>query len=203
MSQQPDTRVASQSELNKFVEVVDEFKTNLARLTSPEFERQVYAFDNPALHQDYGKAVVQARALNSTIDATVGAWNAFKRGYLAATDASSTVIGDAIDEIRSWFGYKPAGDLGRYELAGLGAIQIPAAAWVAGIIAAALVLNRTMAAIFVQVEAAKLQRENPGMSREVALQKAKDSLPSLFGAGITVPLVIAGIAAVWLLSNRK
>ena len=93
---------ASQAELNKFVRVVDEFKAKHAKLISPETSKAVYASKNLALISDYNKTVAQGNALNSSINALVGAWNAFKSGYGSAISATSTVIGDAIDEIRSW-----------------------------------------------------------------------------------------------------
>lgn len=110
---------ASQAELNKFVKVVDEFKAKLARLKLPETRRKVYATGNQKMISDYESAVTRGNALNGTIAALVGAWNAFKRGYKTVTDTTSTVIGDAIDEIRSWFGYKPMGCYGE----GLGYVE--------------------------------------------------------------------------------
>lgn len=99
---------ASQAELNRFVEVVDEFKRKFAKLTSDDMRRQVLASGDAKLQSDYNTAVSRGRALNATIETTVGAWNAFKSGYRAVTDVTSTWIGDAVDEIRSWFGYDPA-----------------------------------------------------------------------------------------------
>lgn len=101
---------ASQAELNKFVKVVDEFKAKFAKLIDPATRAQVYASKNGNMISDYETAVVRGRALNNTIISLVGVWDAFKRGYAKVTDQTSMVIGDAIDEIRSWFGYKPMGE---------------------------------------------------------------------------------------------
>ena len=105
---------ASQAELNRFVKVVDEFKAKYARLIAPATKAQVYASGNQKMIADYETAVVRGNALNRSIAALVGAWAAFKRGYAAVTDTTSMYIGDAIDEIRSWFGYDPAHGIGEY-----------------------------------------------------------------------------------------
>ena len=105
---------ATQTELNKFVKVVDEFKAKYARLISSATRNDVYATKNATLISDYETAVVRGRALNATIDSMVGMWSAFKRGYATVTDVTSTAIGDAIDTIRSWFGYDPAPGIGHY-----------------------------------------------------------------------------------------
>lgn len=102
---------ATQAELNRFVKVVDEFKANLSRLKSPEYKTRVLQSGDSRLISDYNTAVVRGDALNRSIAALVGAWAAFKRGYAAVTDTTSMYIGDAIDEIRSWFGYKPMGNV--------------------------------------------------------------------------------------------
>ena len=107
---------ASQAELNRFVEVVDKFKANFAKLNAPETRSAVLASGDAKLQSDYQSALSRGRALNTTIETTVGAWNAFKSGYAAVTDRTSTIIGDAIDEIRSWFGYDPAPGIGNYAL---------------------------------------------------------------------------------------
>ncbi len=104
----------SQPALNKFAKNIDEFKAKFAKLINPQTRAQVYASGNQKMISDYETAVVRGNALNRSINALVGAWDAFKRGYKAVTDQTSMVIGDAIDEIRSWFGYKPAGGIGCY-----------------------------------------------------------------------------------------
>ena len=72
---------ATQTELNKFVKVVDEFKAKFALLISPVTRARIYASNNPALIADYEKTVSRSNALNVSIDALVGAWTAFKSGY--------------------------------------------------------------------------------------------------------------------------
>ena len=193
-----DSGAATQTELNKFVKVVDEFKAKYARLISPATRNDVYATKNATLISDYESAVSRGGALNSSINALVGAWNVFKRGYASVTDVTSTAIGDAVDEIRSWFGYKPMGDL-QIGLGALGLVQIPAAIGVAGIIGAALVLIAAMNRIFIATEASRIQRENPGTSRAVALRQAEAGLPSFIPGGLTPLMIAAGAVAL----NRR
>ena len=59
---------ATQTELNKFVKVVDEFKAKFQLLISPATRAQVYASNNPALISDYESAVSRGSALNSSIN---------------------------------------------------------------------------------------------------------------------------------------
>lgn len=186
---------ATEQEMNRFVRVVDEFMANYAKLTDPKLRSDVYASRNSALIADYEQASQQAGALKTTIEATTGAWNAAKRAYANVTDETSMIIGDAVDEIRSWFGYKPMG--------GLGAIQLPAAAWIAGIVSAAYLLNKTMTQIFVQVETARMLRADPTLTREQALTRATNAMKSSFFGQATVPLLIAAGLAVYLLFGRK
>lgn len=200
---------ASQAELNKFVKVVDEFKANYARLILPATRAEVYAMNNPAMISDYESAVSRGAILNSTIANLVGAWNAFKSGYAKVTDTTSTVIGDAIDEIRSWFGYDPAPGIGCYMqglggLGMLGAIQIPAAVAIAGIVSAALLLNSMMNKIFVNLQANKIQAASPGTNRGDALAQAQRGLSTFFPTSLSLPMLAAGAIALYLvLGNRK
>ena len=192
---------ASQTELNKFVKVVDEFQAKYLLSISPAIRAQVYATNNPALISDYETTVTRGGVLNTSINTLVGAWNAFKSGYAAVTDVTSTVIGDAIDEIRSWFGYKPMGDLP--PLGTLGVIQIPAAVAVAGIITAGMVLIAAMNGIFIALEANKIQRENPSVSRAVAIRQAEAGLPSFIPGGITPVMIGLGALALWMILGAK
>lgn len=199
-----DSGAATQTELNKFVKVVDEFKAKYARLILPATRSQVYATNNAALISDYETAVSRGGTLNSTINTLVGTWNAFRRGYAAVTDTTSMVIGDAIDEIRSWFGYDPAPGIGALPGLGvLGLVQIPAAVAVAGVIAAALVLIAGMNRIFISIEANKIQRENPSISRAVAIRQAEAGLPSFIPGGLTPVMIAAGALALWLILGSK
>jgi len=201
---------ATQTELNKFVKVIDKFKEKYARLILPATRAEVYATQNATLISEYETAVSRGRVLNSTIDTMVGAWSAFKRSYSSVTDVTSTVIGDAIDEVRSWFGYKPAGDLGdlllRGHVAGLGAlgiVQIPAAVAIAGVIGTALVLIAAMNRIFISIEASRIQLENPSISRAVAIRQAEAGLPSFIPGGITPIMIGVGALALWLILGSK
>ena len=203
-------------EMNKFVQTVDEFMANYAKLISPETKAGVYATKNPALINDYENAVSQSRILKRTIEATVGAWNAAKKGWASVTSTTSIAIGDAIDTIRGWFGYEPAGgepatEMGVYDissitggtLGALGVIQLPAAAWIAGIIASALLLNGTMNKIFISIEASRIQRADPTISRERALSAASKIVSTDFFGKATLPLIVAGLLAAYLLLGNK
>lgn len=216
---------ASQAELNKFVKVVDEFKANYARLILPATRAEVYATQNSAMISDYETAVSRGAMLNTTIENLVGAWNAFKSTYANVTDKTSLVIGDAIDKVRSWFGYDPAAGFGEFipqgefkpydgwaggygtpysQLAGLAAIQIPAAVAIAGIVSAALLLNSMMNKIFVNLQANKIQKANPNLDRGAALEQAQKGLTSFFPTSLSVPMLAAGAFALYLiLGNRK
>jgi len=184
---------ASPQEMNRFVSEVNSFMKNYARLIQPGTRADVYATGNSAIISDYESAVSQARILKRTIEATTGAWNAAKAAYSTVTGITSTGIGDAIDEIRSWFGYDPATGVG-----GLGIVQLPAAAWIAGIISAAYLLNATMNKIFIAIEATKITRADPTISRERALALAKSAVSSPFFGNATLPLLTAGALALYL-----
>jgi hypothetical protein len=197
-------RAASQAELNKFVEVVDEFKAKYARLQLPATRQAVYASGDQRLISDYETTLTRAGALDRTIDTLVGAWGAFKRGYAAVTDRTSTVIGDAIDEIRSWFGYDPAPGIGCYTPMGsLAGLQIPAAVAVAGVISAAMIIIAAMNRIFTTLEANRIQRENPDLPRSAALEQARRGLPSFLPAGIGMGTLALGALALWLVLGDK
>lgn len=208
---------ATPQEMNRFVKEVDSFMANYSKLTSADTRTKVAVSNNPALLNDYNSAVSQARILKSTIEGTVGAWNTAKAGWRAITDITSTVIGDAIDEIRSWFGYKPMGNLsaydispisggslGNYSLGSLGIVQLPAAVWIAGIVSAAFLLNQAMHKIFVSLEASSIMRANPTISRAQALTAASQAVKTMsFFGGATVPLIIAAGLAAFLILGKK
>ena len=190
-------RAATESEMNEFVRKVDDFM-NLRKKLIME-GANVRALNDPELEREYYLVVRQADALRNTIEATTGMWYDFKTWWQSqVTDRASMAIGDAVDWIRSQFGYKPMG--------GLGAFQVVPALWIGGILTAVIVIMKSMDAILIKVEAAKLQRET-GMSRERALQVAKDVYdPGLFG-GTTrnIALLAALGVGVWLLysGNKK
>lgn len=199
---------ASQQELSKFVRIVDEFMSKYDKLNTPAMRAQVYATNNSAFQDDYEIALGRGRILKRTIEQTIGAWTAARGQYEKITDTTSPAIGDAIDEIRSWFGYDPDGGLSVYRagLSGLGAIQLPAAAvgavWIAGIIASATVLITAFDRIFVTVNANKIQAQNPNVSRDEAIRRAQSALPSVFGSFGWKTLLVGG-AAVYLIFGRK
>jgi len=196
---------ANPQQMNRFVQVVDDFMKRYALLTSDATRKRVFDTNDAALINDYNTQVSRGKALKATIEGTVGAWNAAKREWSKITDATSTAIGDAVDEIRSWFGYKPAGDLSGYgNLAGLGALQIPAAAWVAGIITAAVLATKAIDEILVRIEATRIQQET-GKPRAQALSEAKDIYRNaLFADPLQIPklLLIAG-GLYYLIAVRK
>jgi len=206
---------ATPQELNRFVQSVDEFFSNYAKLISPAMRAQVYATGNAAVIADYESAKSQGAILKTTIEATTGAWALAKRAYSAATGATSTVIGDVIDEVRSWFGYKPAGGLGYLAACNcpapglgavgyLGVVQAPAAAWVAGILGAVYLANQAMNKVFIFVAANQIQAADPTLTRAQALAAAADTIKGegIIGA-ITLPLVAAALLAAFLLFGRK
>jgi len=203
---------ASPQEMNRFVKAVDEFMAKYAKLILPATRTQVYASANPALISDYESAVKQGRILKATIGNTVGAWNAAKSAWASVTGVTSTVIGDAIDEIRSWFGYDPETGLSAYDpspisggtLGLLGVVQLPAAAWIAGILGAVYLLNQTMNKIFVSIEATRIQKANPTISRSQALVAASQAVKTSRFFGIaTLPLIAAAALAAWFLFGRQ
>jgi hypothetical protein len=190
------------------VKVVDEFKAKLARLKAPETRARVMASGDPVLIREYETAVIRGNALNNSIASLVGAWAAFKRGYARVTDTTSTVIGDAVDEIRSWFGYEPAGGIGCYYNSQLGAAPLVAApiaaVAVAGVISAAVILNNLMNKIFIKIEATNIQEQNPNISRGDALAQARTGIesPGLFG-GVTPIMLGVGALALYLIFAQK
>jgi hypothetical protein len=218
-------------EMNQFVKTVDEFMANYAKLISPETKGQVYATGNPTLISNYENAVTQSRILKRTIEATVGAWNVAKKAWASVTGVTSTFIGDAIDTVRSWFGYDPASGVTRDGMDGLGClgcpanecencpvinhggpvsgmgalgiVQLPAAAWIAGIIAAAYLLNGTMKKIFISIEATRIIKADPNISRGRALEMASSAVSTNFFGSATMPLIAAGLIAVYFLLGSK
>lgn len=179
-------------EKNRFVRTVDEFMENYTFLLSRETQNKVYGMGDPALNAEYENMINNAGRLRGVILTTVGAWEQARAALTSVTDVTSMYIGDAIDEIRSWFGYDPTRGLN-----GLGVFQLPAAAWMIGIISAAVLLNSAMSKLFIKIETASLVRSgvNPGE----ALRIASNALaPSLLG-GVNKTLLIGGALALFLL----
>lgn len=199
-------------EMNKFVATIDEFMLKLAKLNSPQMRQTAYASGDQVLIDDYEITLGRAKGLAATIETTTGAWTAAKSAYSAVTDQTSILIGDAIDEIRSWFGAGPKADLSGQNLSGqnlsrcnlgaLGLVQLPAAAWIAGILAAAYIAIRSMDAIFIRLDASRLQREDPTISRDQAISRARTaSAIGSFFSFQAAPLLIGGALALWLVWN--
>lgn len=176
-------------EMNRFVKEVDEFMQKYAKLTSPDMQQKVYDAGDPVLMNDYKSAVNRATMLKNTIEATTGAWASAKKAYASVTDVTSMWIGDAVDEIRSWFTDN--------NVQGLGVLQLPAAAWVAGIVASAYIMNSLMSKIFVRVDVARLVAQ--GVDPAQALQTAQSAAAPAFFEALNIPLLIGGGLAVWLL----
>lgn len=184
----------TKTELNKFVQTVDDFLAMKNKVASRRAE--VYATNDPELISDYESFVSKADILQSTIESTVGAWNAAKAEYAKITDTTSTAIGDAIDEIRSWFGYDPAPGIGF-----LGIIQLPAAAWIAGIIAAAALLWRMGNSLMTRIDAATIaRRENIPYSE--ALTKAADANRFKLVSKDTVTIIAGAALLAWYLWQK-
>ncbi len=242
---------ANPQEMNRFVKSVDEFFANYEKLTTPAMRNQVSLSGQPELIADYQAAVSRGATLSQTIQGTVGAWTVAKSAWATVTGATSTMIGDAIDEIRSWFGYEPAGGVGFYDpspisggtlgqwrsaisplgqwrgsgtpnpgtlgtydpspisggrLGALGAIALPAAAWVATILGAVYLMNQAMGKLFIWVDANSIQKADPTISREKALDVAARTAArgGLFGdAGKILPLLAAIALGAYLLLGQK
>ena len=195
----PANAPATEAEMNHFVREIDKFMELRKELLAETHNVDAMRTSDPELWRDYDLVMRQADALKRTIEATTGIWYDFKSWWATnVTDKTSMVIGDWVDEIRSWFGYDPSG--------GLGAFQILSAAWIAGIIAAAAIIIKSMNAVLIRIEAAKLQRET-GMPRDRALQLAKDTYaPGFFGGagmGFSFAMLAAVGIGIWLFFGKK
>lgn len=218
---------ASPEQMNIFVAEVDTFMANYAKLILPSTRAEVYASGNPTLIANYDSAVSKGRSLKMAIEGTVGAWSAAKRAWSSVTDVTSTVIGDAVDWLRGLWGAGPlpdlqaydvspisGGQLGRYDvspisggqLGALGAIQLPVAAWVAGIISAAYLLNASINKIWISIEATRIQKSNPNISRDDAINAAAGAVRRAGFLGdidLTLPLIAAAALAAFLIFGKK
>jgi len=188
---------ASQSQMNDFVRVIDEFMQKYARLISPQTRSEVYASGNAGLISEYEKAVSRGGMLKTNIEVVTGAWAAAKRAYSSVTDTTSMAIGDAIDWIKGLFDGGP-------QVGGLGIIQIPAMAWVVGTIAAGAALILSIDRIFITLEANRIQRDSPGTSRDVAIRQAKGAIGLDVFGDVKQLAVIGALAFVaWLYFGQK
>lgn len=216
---------ASPEQVSLFVKKTDEFFAKYAKLTSPEFRAKVYATQDQSIISAYESELNRAAGIKTAINATVGVWQTFKSGYAAVTDTTSTIIGDAIDEIRSWFGYKPAGGFSAYDvspisggqlglysvspisggqLGALAAIPFITAVWITGILALLVVSVRAQDKIFMWVDAWFIKRNDPNISTGEALDKAAQiqARGGLF-EGAALPLLAAAAIAAFLIFGKK
>lgn len=222
---------ASPEQVSLFIRKTDEWYAKYLKLISPEFRAQVYATRDSQIISAYESEVNRASGIKTAINATVGTWAAFKRGYIAVTDVTSTVIGDVVDWWRSLWGYEPAGELSAYtirdvspisggrlgaygirdvspisggQLGALGAIQIVTAVWVTGILAVLVLSVRGMDKIFIWVDAWAIKRSDPTISTGDALDKAAQiaARGGLF-AGAALPLIAAAAIAAFLIFGKK
>lgn len=222
---------ASPEQVSLFIRKTDEWYAKYLKLVSPEFRAQVYATRDSQIISAYESEVNRATALKRTINATVGVWATFKRGYTAVTDVTSTIIGDAIDWFRGIFGGGPAADLGVYtirdvspisggrlgaytirdvspisggQLGALGAIPLITAVWITGILAVLVLSVRGMDKIFIWVDAWAIKRNDPTISTGDALDKAAQiaARGGLF-AGTALPLLAAAALAAFLIFGKK
>jgi hypothetical protein len=184
---------ATSGQMNEFVREVDKFFQNYAQLILPQTKADVYATGDAKLIADYDSAVNKGAALKTSIEKVTGAWKAAKSAYLSMTDKTSMILGDAVDWLKGLWGDNPN--------AGLGALQIPAAAFVIGAIGAAVLLNRAMDKIFISIEASRIQRADSSIPRDVALERAKNAVSSNLFGGITLPLIGVALAALWFASR--
>lgn len=194
---------ASQQQMNEFVKVIDEFMQKYTRLISTQTRTEVYASGNPQLISDYENAVSRGGMLKTNIEIVTGAWQAAKRAYSSVTDITSMYIGDAIDWFKDLFGGTPVPVSGP-QIGGLGVIQIPAAVWIVGTIAAGAALILSIDRIFITLEANRIQRDSPGISRVQAITQAKSAVGLNIFGDVKQLAIIGGIVFVaWLIYGQK
>lgn len=216
---------ATAEQVNKFVALTDEFLANYIKLTSPAFRAKIYATGDAAAIANYETQVNRSTALKNSIEAVTGSWNWFKSQWSSVTDTTSMVIGDAIDWFRGIFGGGPnadlraysvspisGGQLGRYDvspisggqLGALAAIPVLYAAWIAGTLAALVILIRAQNKIFVWIDAWAIKKNNPNISTAEALDKAAiiNARGGIF-EGAALPLIAAAAIVAYLIFGKK
>lgn len=192
------SQAATSGQMNEFVKVIDEFMQKYTRLISSQTRAEVYATKNAALISDYETAVSRGGMLKTNIEVVTGVWASAKRAYASVTDVTSTVIGDVIDAIKNMF------DGDTQTMGALGVVQIPAAAWIVGTIAAGAALILSIDRIFITLEANRIQRSNPDMPRDVAVSKAKGAIGlDVFGDVQKLALIAALAFGAWLYFGQK
>ena len=195
---------ASTEQLRELVKIVDDFLTVRSDVLSRQAE--VYASGDPELIADFESFMGRSNALKASIEKTVGAWNAAKMAWGNITDKTSAAIGDAIDWFRETFtDYEAAPGIGSYHnasLAAFGAIQVPAAAWVAGISASAFLLWRMGKGLMTRIDAIKISRERNIPYDQALIQADKVGGMKLFTVEMA-PLYIGALAAAYFLWFRN
>lgn len=186
----------TQQEMNEFVRVVDNFMQRFAEFSSSTTQTRIYATNDPVLIRDYESQLTKSQTLKSNIDNVVGYWNRFKATYADITAKTSMIIGDWIDEMRSWFGGGPQADL-------QGLSALPAVAWLTGIIVAGALAYTSMGAIMIRLDAWKIQRDDPTVPYDKAIAKARtaDAVGDLFSFK-NIPLFLGAGLALWLLMRN-
>ncbi len=187
--------VANQEQMRSFVKIVDDFYG--VRSTLQKKQAAVYASGDANLIADYNSFMSKSNALNMTIENTVGAWNAAKNAWSKVTDISSTYIGDAVDWFREVFS-----DYNADGMSAFGAIQLPAAAWVAGISASAFLLWRTGKTLVTRIDAVSIAAAE-NIPYDQALIKADHVNRFKIFSPEMAPLIIGALAAGYFLWWRK
>jgi hypothetical protein len=224
---------ASPEQVSLFIRKTDEWYAKYLKLISPEFRAKVYATRDSQIISAYESEVNRATGIKTAINATVGTWAAFKRGYAAVTDVTSTVIGDVVDWFRGIFGGGPAADLGVYNIrdvspisggrlgaynirdvspisggqlgafAALGAIPIITAIWITGILALLVLSLKGMDKIFIWVDAWAIKRDDPTISTGEAIDKAAQIAARGGLFAGALPLLAAAAIAAFLIFGQK
>ena len=173
---------------SKFASVVDTFYRKRAALKNAR--GKVLATKDAQLIADYNSAVARSESMHNTIVNAVGVWNTARQQYARVTDTTSLAIGDAVDTIRSWFGYDPS-----HGLNGLGALQIIPIAVAGGIAAAVIIVTKGIDEVLIRIEATRIQKDD-GVSRSEAIKRATDAYDDSFFKGAFDWKVIGGVALV-------
>ena len=224
---------ASPEQVGYFIRKTDEWYAKYLKLISPEFRAQVYATQDAQIISAYEYEVTRASGLKTTINATVGVWATFKRGYAAVTDVTSTVIGDAIDWFRDLFGGGTVGALSAYTirdvspisggqlgaynirdvspisggqlgaLGALGAVQVVTAVWITGVLAVLVLSLKGMDKIFIWVDAWAIKRNDPTISTADAIDKAAQISARGGLFAGALPLLAAAAIAAFLIFGKK
>lgn len=217
------TAQASREDIGRLVKNVDQFMQKYAELKSPDVRAAVSASQNSEIMREYANTLAAADGMKRTIDSTVGAWDAFKRAYGRVTDTTSMYIGDAIDEIRSWFGYDPAPGIGEMPifaadvpgsmhyrglmtgngLGALSAVPVIAAAVAVGVAGAAYIINKQIDNFMVMLQAWRIRSNDPTISQQRALAIATSSVKKSWTDNLKFPVLIGAVALGYFILRNK